>query len=205
MKRVILFFWIFVFSYFCACGDPIETPDEDESNIYAITPPGGWGCRTFKGKNGLIAVLWPYETNFNAANTAIFIFLQSNNKKLPKVPDNINLFTEKCPLANFKLALESDGVEEFALESDDVEEFTLESDDVEEDVEEETISLGKKYFTGRCGRTMIVFREKAGGCTIIALLVSAFYVSKKQLADTKAVVSAYKKEIEKTSRLRARV
>ncbi|MDR0753659.1 MAG: hypothetical protein LBE95_03265, partial [Holosporaceae bacterium] len=125
--------------------------------------------RTFPGRNGLIGALWPFGTSFNSTDTAIFIFIQTNNEEFPIVPDNINLFTEKCTQANFKFS---------------------------RDTYNETLSLAEKYFSGRCGKTMILFEEHVGNYTVIISVVSAEYVSREQLADAKKIMAAYKKEIE---------
>jgi hypothetical protein len=183
MKKLILFFLVIILSNLEVYGDPIktvkiiETPSNEERNNFMIQSPEGWGYRTFKGKNGLIAVLWPSETSFNHTDTAIFIFLQNNAEKLPDIPDNINLFTEKCPSANFKFA-------------------TL------KEKENETLSIAETYFSGRCGRTMILFKANIdNNYTLIIALVSAQYVSQKQFADTKAIATAYKKEIKRHTKM----
>ncbi|MDR2782174.1 MAG: hypothetical protein LBB21_07050 [Holosporaceae bacterium] len=171
MGRLLLF--LFVLCEFSVRGVPIETPELDERNEFAIQSPEDWGYRTFKGKNGLIGVLWPKGTSFNSTDTAIFVFVQDSKEKLPKKPDNINLFTEKCPKAKFKFS-----------------KMTKRKRD-------ETLSIAEEYFSGRCGRTMILFKEVIDNYTIIVFLASARYVSKKHLSDTKKVVANYRKEIEK--------
>jgi hypothetical protein len=170
---VVLFLSMIIFANFGVYGDPIETPEFDERNEFVIKTPKGWGYRTFPGKNGLIGALWPFGTSFNSTDTAIFVFIQTNNEEFPTVPDNINLFTEKCTQANFKFS---------------------------SDTRNETLSLAEKYFSGRCGKTMILFEEHVGNYTVITLVVSAEYVSREQLADAKKIVAAYKKEIETYAR-----
>lgn len=172
MKRVVWFFLLLIL-----CGgevkcDPIETPDFDERNIFAIKSPLGWGYRTFVGKNGLIGVLWPAGTSFNKTDTAVFVFVQNNNEPLPEEPDNVNLFREKCEKADFKFAP------------------TDSSND-------ETQSIAENYFRGRCGRTMILMKEQVGDYTIIIAFVSARYVTKQQLDEVKEVIKSYKKEVQK--------
>ncbi len=172
MKRVVWFFLLLILCWGDVKCDPIETPDFDERNIFAIKSPLGWGYRTFVGKNGLIGALWPAGTSFNKTDTAVFVFLQNNNEPLPEVPDNINLFREKCEKADFKFAAPSS----------------------ENDV---TQSIAEHYFSGRCGRTMILLKEQIGNYTVIVAFVSARYVTKKQLDDVKEIVRSYKREIQK--------
>ncbi|MDR2646063.1 MAG: hypothetical protein LBC04_02725 [Holosporaceae bacterium] len=169
MKNLILLLSMMIFPNFNIYGDPIETPEFDERNEFVIKTPKGWGYRTFPGKNGLIGALWPFGTSFNSTDTAIFVFIQTNNEEFPTVPDNINLFTEKCTQANFKFS---------------------------KDTHNETLSIAEKYFSGRCGKTMILFEENVGNYTIIIAVVSAEYVSREQLVDAKKIMVAYKKEIE---------
>ncbi|MDR0968352.1 MAG: hypothetical protein LBL99_01805 [Holosporaceae bacterium] len=173
MVRFVLFLLATLFTNFTCRGVPIATPDFDERNEFVIKDPHDWGYRTFNGKNGLIGVLWPAGTSFNSADSAIFVFLQNNKEKLPAKPCNINLFVEKCPKANFKFA------------------SSKEKND-------QTLSIAEQYFSGRCGRTMILFKEAIEEYVVIIALVSAQYVTKKQLADAKEVASAYRKEIEKS-------
>ena len=161
-----------ILSNFTVYSDIIETPEHDERNTFVIDPPDGLGYRTFAGKNGLISVLWPSECSFNSSDTAIFVFIQNNNEPLPDIPDNINLFMEKCPQANFKFASPKDR-------------------------KDETLSISERYFSGRCGLTMILFKEDIGNLTLVVLLASAKYVSSSQMADAKAIVAAYTKEITK--------
>ncbi|MDR2158356.1 MAG: hypothetical protein LBO02_03515 [Holosporaceae bacterium] len=172
MEKLILFFFLIIFSNFRVYGVPIETPEFDERNEFVIKSPAGWGYRTFNGKNGLIGALWPSGTSFNSADTAVFIFLQNSNEEIPRKPDNINLFTEKCPKAKFKFSSSRDN-------------------------EDETLSIAERYFSGRCGRTMILFKENVDNYTVVIALVSSKYVSKKQLTDVKIIALSYKKEIEK--------
>jgi hypothetical protein len=171
MGRCCLLFLIIILSNLGVFGVPIETPEFDERNEFVIRSPEGWGYRTFRGKNGLIGVLWPAGTSFNSADTAIFVFIQNDNEKLPPLPNNINLFTEKCSKANFKFSTKKD--------------------------QDKTQSIAEEYFTGRCGRTMVLFKEIIDNYTVIIALVSANYISKAQLNSTKEIVSAYKEEIEK--------
>lgn len=169
MQKMVVLFLVLMLSVFDVNCDQIETPDFDPRNKFAIDVPSGWGYRTFSGENGLVAVLWPADTSFNRADTVAFVFVQNSDTMLPDIPDNINLFKEKCGKADFK----------FALTDDDV-----------------TQSLSEKYFTGRCGRTMILFEERIENYTVILAFVSAKNVSKSQLMDIKTVVASYKKEIE---------
>ncbi|MDR1334604.1 MAG: hypothetical protein LBJ71_05285 [Holosporaceae bacterium] len=172
MGRLLLF--LFTLLEFSVHGVPIETPEFDERNEFVIQAPEEWGYRTFNGHNGLIGALWPRGTSFNSTDTAIFIFLQNNNEKLPPKPNNINLFTEKCPKAMFRFL-------KTAKEKED----------------DETLSIAEEYFSGRCGRTMVLFKEVISEYTVIIALVSARYVSKKQLADAKLIAASYRKEIRK--------
>lgn len=169
-------FLAFLFSVFFAFAEtnavPIDTPDTDERNDFVVRSPDGWGYRTFKGNNGLIGAFWPRGTSFNRTDTAIFVFLQDSDEELPRIPDNINLFTEKCTKARFKFA-------------------TSLSDN------NPTKSLGEKYFNGRCGRTMILMKEEVENYRIVIALVSAKpYITKKQLSDLKEISSAYRYEAE---------
>jgi hypothetical protein len=173
MKRLLAI--LFAFFKLSACGVPIATPEFDERNEFVIQAPEEWGYRTFNGHNGLIGALWPRGTSFNSTDTAMFIFLQDDGRKLPKRPDNINLFTEKCPKAKFKFLKPSN-----VKKSDD-----------------ETLSIAEEYFSGRCGRTMVLLKEVVNEYTVVIALVSAHYVSKKQLVDAKAVAASYSKEIKK--------
>jgi hypothetical protein len=150
---------------------PIDTPEFDERNDFVINSPNGWGYRTFKGENGLIGVLWPAETTFNLADTVIFIFLQDENSPLPSVPCNINLFTEKCTKAKFKFAKPNDN--------------------------NPALSLGEKYFSGKCGRTMVLMKENVKNYNMIFVIVSAKYITKQQFADFKLVAANYEHEVEK--------
>jgi hypothetical protein len=167
-----LFFLVVICLNFWVCGIPIETPEFEERNKFVIRSPGGWGYRTFNGKNGLIGVLWPSGTSFNSTDTIAFVFLQNNNEKLPRKPANIKIFNEKCPRAGFKFANSKDE-------------------------DNETLSIAETYFSGRCGRTMILFKESVRNYTVIVALISAKPVLQKQLVDTKQIIAAYKKEIEK--------
>jgi hypothetical protein len=175
MEKLILLFFLIIFSNFRVCCVPIETPEFDERNEFVIKSPEGWGYRTFSGQNGLIGVLWPSGTSFNSTDTAVFVFLQNYKEKLPDIPENINLFTEKCPKARFKFA---------SLK----------------DEENETLSIAERYFSGRCGRTMILFKESIDDYTIVIALVSSRYVSKQQLLDVKKIALSYRKEIEKSQK-----
>lgn len=151
---------------------PIDTPDPDERNNFVIRCPDGWGYRTFEGNNGLIGVLWPKGTSFNLTDTAIFVFLQDNNEPFPEEPDNINLFDEKCPKAKFMF------------------DKTRSDSDL-------TQSLGERYFSGRCGRTMVIMKERIENYNIIILAVSAKkYITKDQLYDLKEITRAYRREAE---------
>jgi hypothetical protein len=183
MERSIVVFLV-ILSEFCAQGVPIETPEFDERNEFVIRAPDDWGYRTFNGKNGLIGALWPRGTSFNSTDTAIFVFLQNNNEKLPKKPANINLFTEKCPKANFKFSKISKESKKRRKKDDD-------------DNDDETFSIAEEYFSGRCGRTMILFKEVIENYTVVIFFASAKYVSKKQLEDAKTVAANYRKEIAK--------
>lgn len=171
MRFFLFLLFIFLFSIEISAV-PIETPEVDERNKFVIKCPDGWGYRTFKGENGLIGVMWPAGTTFNLTDTAVFIFVQNNKEELPKLPDNINLFTEKCPKAKFK--------------------FT---DKSEED--DPTLSLGEKYFSGRCGRTMLIIKETIDHYNIIMAVVSAKYITKSQLAEIKEAAGNYRHEVEK--------
>ncbi|MDR0678389.1 MAG: hypothetical protein LBF44_02530 [Holosporaceae bacterium] len=172
MRIKALLFSAIICLNFWVCGIPIETPEFDERNEFVIRSPDGWGYRTFNGKNGLIGVLWPSGTSFNSTDTIVFIFIQNNNEKLPKVPANINIFNEKCPNAGFKFA---------SLK----------------DEENETLSIAETYFSGRCGRTMILFKESVENYAVIIAFISAKPVLQKQLSDVKRMAAAYRREIEK--------
>ena len=151
---------------------PIYTPDQPERSRFIIKAPSGWAYRTFKGENGLIGVLWPKQTSFNDCETAVFVFLQDFNEVfLPEFPDNIQLFREKCPKADFKFA-------------------TLEEDN------DPTLSIEEKYFSGFCGRTEVVFEEKVKNFRIITVLASSFYVSDELFSDVREIVAAYKNEVQ---------
>lgn len=175
MKDLILRFLSIFFTFFLLLGIetfavPIETPDYDERNDFVVRCPPGWGYRTFKGDNGLIGVFWPKRTSFNLTDTAIFIFLQNNDKERPKKADNIHLFREKCTKAQFKFA-------------------------TERSERNRTKSLGEKYFRGRCGRTMVIIEEVVGPYRIVLLIASAKrYITKRQLLDFKEIARAYKRE-----------
>jgi hypothetical protein len=173
MVRLVLLFLTIAFCNCRICCAPIATPDFDERNRFVIKAPDGWGYRTFNGENGLIGVFWPFGTSFNSSDTAIFVFLQNDDKKLPVKPDNINLFKEKCPDAKFRF-----------------------SDP--KNAGDETLSIAEEYFSGRCGKTMILFKEVINNYTVIILLASAKYVSQKQLSDAKEIATNYRKEIEKS-------
>lgn len=160
-------------------GVPIETPEVEERNEFVIQAPSGWGYRTFKGKNGLIGVLWPEHVSFNMTDTAIFVFLETAGISANFPLDNLNLFEEKCPQASFVFP----DIDQ-SLSSEEKEKYT------------DTLSLGEKYFRGRCGKTMILFKETISQYTLIFALISARYVSKKEFADAKQVVRAYKNEVE---------
>lgn len=153
---------------------PIPTPEVEERNEFAIRAPSGWGYRTFKGKNGLIGVLWPANVSFNMAMTVLFVFLQTADQPIPAPLDNINLFREKCPKANVRF---------------------IRSEDIPEK-KRDTLSISDQYFTGRCGRTTVLFREVVNQYTLIFALVAKDYVTKKQMADVERVVKAYRNEIE---------
>lgn len=151
---------------------PIETPDQPERSRFVIRAPSGWAYRTFKGNNGLVGVLWPKGTSFSNCDTAVFVFIQdSNERSLPEIPDNVHIFNEKCPKAEFKFA------------------------DWKND-QNKTISIEEKYFSGFCGRTQILFEEKVKNFRIITMLASSFYVSYDLFEDVKYIVSAYKTEVE---------
>lgn len=169
MKKVLCFFALLIFS-FSIYGREITTPEIEEKNKFFIHSPSDWGYRTFKGENGLIGALWPANTSFNLTETAIFVFLQTADEKLPEIADNINLFHEKCPGMDFKL-------------------FTPEKNN-------NIFSLNETYFSGRCGRTTVLFKETIGQYTLIFALISGNYITKKQFEDTKAIVKAYKDEVE---------
>lgn len=157
---------------------PIPTPEVEERNEFVIRAPSGWGYRTFPGKNGLIGVLWPSNVSFNMAMTAIFVFLQTADEPIPEPLANINLFREKCPGADVK--------------------FFRPNDEQETEKNKDTKSIAETYFTGRCGRTMILFREVINQYTLIFALISKDYITRKQFADTKQIVQAYKHEIEES-------
>lgn len=150
---------------------PIETPDQPERSQFVIKAPSGWAYRTFKGNNGLVGVLWPNGTSFSDCDTAVFVFIQNFDEPLPKIPDNIQIFREKCQKAKFKFA------------------------DWDDD-QDKTISIEEKYFSGFCGRTQILFEEKVKNFRIVTILASSFYVSHNLFEDVKYIVSAYKTEIE---------
>ena len=150
---------------------PIETPDQPERSRFAIRAPSGWAYRTFKGDNGLVGVLWPKGTSFRDCDTAVFVFIQDFKQKLPEIPDNVHIFKEKCPKAEFKFS------------------------NTKED-QDKTFSIEEKYFSGLCGRTQILFEEKVKNFRIITVLASSFYVSHDLFEDVKYIVSAYKTEIE---------
>lgn len=151
-------------------GIPIFTPDiPEECNNFMINGPGGWGYRTFSARNGLIAVFWPETKNFYETDTAVFVFLQDNNEPIPDEPENINLFTEKCTKANFH--------------------FSLDHYDPKK-------SLAEQYFSGRCGRTMIILKEEVENYHVIIAFVSARYVTRKELKEVKRIAKNYKDEIE---------
>jgi hypothetical protein len=172
MKPLFLFFIVFLALQGDLLSAPIETPIFDEKNELLIRGPAQWGYRTFRGKNGLIGVLWPFGTSYNSTDTAIFVFLQSEKDKKPENPDNINLFREKCPRANFKFASP-------------------------EDMDDQTKSVYESYFMGRCGRTMVLLEEVVNDYTIIVALVSGRYISKQELKDAKEVAASYAKETKK--------
>ncbi|MDR2068128.1 MAG: hypothetical protein LBP41_04035 [Holosporaceae bacterium] len=172
MKKLFLFFVVLLALHGELFPVPIETPVFDEKNELVIRSPTQWGYRTFPGKNGLIGVLWPFGTSYNSTNTAIFVFLQSEKDKKPENPDNINLFREKCPRANFKFASP-------------------------EDMDDQTKSIYEKYFMGRCGRTMVLMEEVVHDYTVVVTLVSGRYISKQELKDAKEVAASYVKEIKK--------
>lgn len=175
IKILLLLFLLFNFRTEAV---PIDTPDIDERNEFVIKCPLGWGYRTFRGHNGLIGALWPAQTSFNLTDMAVFVFLHTTDEEIPGELDNINLFTEKCPLAEFKLA---------PLES----------------ANDMTLSISEEYFKGRCGRTMIFFKEIIDKYILIFACVSAKYISKKQFADIKGMVESYKAEVEKYIHLSA--
>lgn len=174
MKPILnlLLFFMLITMFSNTSAVPIETPDVEECNEFAIQAPSNWGYRTFKGHNGLIGVLWPSKTSFNMTDTAVFVFLQKTDEEIPEELDNINLFTEKCPQAEFILA----------------------TPDEEKDP---TMSLAELYFKGRCGRTTILFKEVIKQYTLVIAFISARYASKQEFADTKNIVESYKIEISK--------
>lgn len=168
--RVFSFFLISLLLFFETIAVPIETPDLDERNDFVVRCPSGWGYRTFRGDNGLIGVFWPRRTSFNLTDTAIFVFLQNNDKPLPQKADNIHLFRGKCTKAKFKFA-------------------------TERSERNPTKSLGEKYFRGRCGRTMVIIEEMVGPYRMVLLIASAKrYITKRQLLDFKEIARAYKCE-----------
>ncbi|MDR3151826.1 MAG: hypothetical protein LBT67_03165 [Holosporaceae bacterium] len=150
----------------------IYTPAHTENNKFAIKCPDEWGYRTLKGDNGLIGVMWPAISTFNLTGTAVFIFVQDNRGKLPKAPCNINIFREKCPGADFKFSSAADN-------------------------KNYTKSIGEKYFKGHCGRTAVIFEEKVGQYILVFFFISDKYVTKKQFAEVKIAVNAYRREVEK--------
>ncbi len=153
---------------------PIYTPEFDAKNKFVINAPIGWGYRTFNSDNGLIGVLWPRGTSFSSTETAVFVFLQDTNIELfKKKPKYSNIFTEKCPKAAFRFAKN-------------------------EDMNDKTKSIEEKYFSGRCGRTRILFEEKVKNYRLIILLVSGHDIPAKLFNDVRYTVSAYRKEIEKS-------
>lgn len=171
LKVFFIIFWLFFIMTPRGSCVPIQTPDLEERNEFVIRSPDNWGYRTFRGKNGLIGVLWPGNVSFNMTDTACFVFLQTADQSIPEVPDNVNLFREKCPEADFKF-------------------FSEENDNP-------TYSLAETYFTGRCGRTTILFKETIRQYTLIFALISGRYISKREFADIKNVVKAYRIEVKK--------
>lgn len=170
MKLLSLLFTLMIgFDSVCV---PIETPDYPEKNELVIRAPFGWGYRTFQGKNGLIGVLWPKGTSFNDCDTAVFVFLQNMEDNLPEEPENGYLFSEKCDKSAFKFV-------------------------IPEDDEDETMSIGEKYFLGPCGRTEVLFEERIESYRIVIMLASSYYIPKGLFKDVKYIVSAYRKELEK--------
>ncbi|MDR2766162.1 MAG: hypothetical protein LBB63_01725 [Holosporaceae bacterium] len=152
---------------------PIETPEIEEKNEFVIQVPTSWGYRTFKGKNGLIATLWPLKNgSYGKTDTAIFVFLQSEGTHDPEAVENQNIFTEKCPQATFKLAEEGDK-------------------------NDPTKSISEKYFSGRCGRTMVLIEEVVENYTLVVALISERYAMNRELDDAKDVAAAYVQEIKK--------
>jgi hypothetical protein len=150
----------------------IDTPNKSyDGNKIAIKIPGGWGYRTFPGRNGLIGALWPNGTTYHKAKTVIFIFLQS---RYNGTPANVNLYEEKCTKSKFKFATEKDN-------------------------KDPRKSVYEKYFTGPCGSTMVLFEEIIGDWHLICVLASSKEsISKIALTNAKEVVNHYKKELEQT-------
>ena len=174
MKILLLFIYIMLSTVtFCK---QIETPQVEEHNKFAIETPLGWGYKTLHGDNGLIGVLWPRGTSFNDADTVIFVFVQ-NMKQISAnndiIPENLDIVRGKCQDLLFKFS----------------------STDEEGD---STLSIGERYFSGRCGRTRIAFEERVGNYRIIVCLVSSFYVSSRIFNDARSVVRAYKEEVAKS-------
>lgn len=149
---------------------PIATPEFDQRHNFVVKCPKGWGYRTFRGNNGLIGVFWPTGTSFYSTDMAAFVFLQDNTKKLPEKPCNINLFEEKCPKAKFKFLPKNQ-------------------------TSNKTLSLGEQYFNGRCGKTMVIIKVSVAPYSIIIMLASSGYITKKRLADLKEIAERYKAEI----------
>ncbi|GHT97283.1 hypothetical protein FACS1894126_1040 [Alphaproteobacteria bacterium] len=167
------FLHIAAFSLFFAlevAAIPIDTPDHPEENIFAIKCPTGWAYRSLKGDNGLIGLVWPAESTFNATGTAVFVFLQDSKKPFPKIPCHLNIFTEKCTKAEFNFYRKKKG--------------------------DPTKSLNEKYFRGKCGRTMILFEEVISNYTLIFAFISDGYVTKTQLATVQEIVANYREEAE---------
>ena len=165
-----LFLFIFFLMFEGVNAVAIDTPNMDERNEIAINPPYDWGYRTFPGKNGLLGAFWPKNTTFNLTQKAIFVFIQDDNAEPDDVPENINLFTEKCEKANFN--------------------FSEKNRDI-------TDSIYETYFSGKCGRTMILLEDSIAQYKIILSVVGATNVTKKQLRDAKEIMHSYKKEIKK--------
>lgn len=152
-------------------SEPIKTPIEEDRNIFVIKSPMGLGYRTLNGENGLIGVFWPSETTFKDTQKAVFVFLQNDKKKLPKTPDNLNLFTEKCQKSMFKFSKKNEN--------------------------DPTLSIEERYFNGTCGRTMVLFHKKIEHYNVVLACVSSKHISREELTNAKIILKRYNAEIKK--------
>jgi hypothetical protein len=163
----------------------IETPEVEEWGEFAVKVPSGWGYRSLSGRNGLVGVLWPAKKSFNKSDTAIFVFLQNDGETLPKKPNNIQILVDKCP----KLTFHFSTAKGISLETEN------DSKEKEFAQEDETISIAEEFFSGRCGRTMILFKEVVSSYSIVVALISGRYVSLDEFNVAKHVTAAYREEV----------